>query len=438
LAYPYEVLPPAISNPQSDPAGVQFLETVRLEASPFISDSARNLGRLPGATALTKNRETLLAEIPPRWPGAPRSLPGTLATDLEATGNPMCPLRILHVICSSRIAGSERYCVDLANRQAALGHEVHVAGWRSSPIANALAPAVKFHGLYRPFGSLFLRRLMARLSVDICHGHLSAACKMLGRASRRQRTVATLHVGYKPHQHARLDGLICVNRTQASRLSGYPGMRRTISNWLPQAPKGVAPRMRAELGLDAGVFLVGAVGRLHPSKGMDVLISAFRAAALSRAALVILGEGPQRTQLERLRAGDPRIHLPGYRPAVYDCLVDIDLFVSPSREESFGLAILEAMNTGVPIIATAAEGPIEFLQNQPVELVPPGSITAMTTALMAAYERFCTGRLPRIAYDLSLFDPPARVAEVSDFYAQVITAKRWSPVRLLRLERVVA
>jgi hypothetical protein len=62
----------------------------------------------------------------------------------------------------------------------------------------------------------------------------------------------------------------------------------------------------------------------------------------------------------------------------------------------------------------------------------------MTTALMAAYERFCTGRLPRITYDLSRFDPPARVAEVSDFYAQVIAAKRRSPARLVSLEGAVA
>jgi glycosyltransferase involved in cell wall biosynthesis len=242
--------------------------------------------------------------------------------------------------------------------------------------------------------------------------------------------VATLHVGYKPHQHGRLNGLICVNRAQATRLDGFRGMVRTVPNWTPAVPQDGATRgIREELGLGKDVFLVGAVGRLHPSKGMDVLIPAFRAGAPANAALVILGDGPQRAELERLRAGDPRIHLPGYCPAVHRCLRDLDLFVSPSREESFGLAILEAMSTGVPIVATAAEGPAEFLVEQPVELVLPGSVEAIADAIKHAHERFAAGRLPRIAYDLSPFDPAVRVASITDFYAEVIETREWSRTR---------
>ena len=347
------------------------------------------------------------------------------------------PLRILHAIFSSRIAGSERYCIDLANRQAALGHEVHVSGTGTSPLAGALGPNVHFHGFGRFFRGLRLRRLIARLQPDVCHGHLSAACKALGRVSDRHQTVATLHVGYKPHQHARLGGLICVNRAQAARLSDYQGLVRTIANWLPDAADFPAPGFRRELGLAADVFVVGAVGRLHASKGMDVLVSAFRAAAPARAALVLVGEGPERARLEALRAGDPRIHFLGYRPDVRGCLRDFDLFVSPSREESFGLAIIEAMSARLPIIATAAEGPAEFLLDQPVELVPPDSVAALTAALAAACEKFAAGDLPRVAYDLSLFDPAARLANITDFYTHLIEARQWGRARPERRVAVV-
>lgn len=342
--------------------------------------------------------------------------------------------RILHVVFSSRLAGSERYCVDLANRQAAAGHEVHMAGMQSSALVEALSPEVHFHGFHRLFRKLFLSRLIRRLSPNVCHGHLSAACKALGRIPGQHQSVATLHVGYKPHQHSRLNGLICVNRAQSTRLSGYSGQVRTISNWPPQPLKSAASGIRADLRLNPDVFLVGAIGRLHESKGMDVLISAFRAVAPAGAALVILGEGPQRAKLEQLCEGDPRIHLPGHRPVVHGCLREFDLFVSPSREESFGLAILEAMSAGVPIVATAAEGPAEFLQNQPVELVAPGSVSALATALAAASERFASGQLPRLTYDLSLYEPSDRVADIVAFYDQVLEArqnsrvKRWVPV----------
>lgn len=339
-------------------------------------------------------------------------------------------MRILHVLFSSRIAGSERYCIDLANRQAAAGHEVHLAGMRTAPLRAALAPRVHYHPFNRLFRGLFLRRLVARLAPDICHGHLSAACKALRGVSPQQQTVATLHVGYKPHQHAWFNGLICVNRAQAGRLVGFRGLARTIPNWLPKSPASTGgPGVREELGLADDVFLVGAVGRLHESKGMDVLVSAFRASSAAKAALVILGEGPQRAELEHLRAGDPRIHFLGYRPIVQECLRDLDLFVSPSREESFGLAIIEAMSAGLPIVATAAEGPSEFLLDQPVTLVTPGSVGELTEGINAAHRQHSADGLPRVGYDLSLFDPAARIGNVLDFYGQVLEAGQWRPAR---------
>ena len=343
----------------------------------------------------------------------------------------MSRLRILHVVFSSRLAGSERYCIDLASRQAEEGHDVHVAGMRGTPIPTALDPRVTFHGFAtRFFRRFLLRRLAVKLGADVCHGHLSADCKALGRMSDVCATVATLHVGYKAHQHAELDGLICVNRTQVGRLAGYHGLVRTIPNWMPQPSMETSSTgIRKELGLGEDVFLVGAVGRLHPSKGMDVLISAFRASAPARAALVILGDGPQRAALEILRANDPRIHLLGYRPVVHSCLRDLDLFVSPSREESFGLAIIEAMSTGARIIATATEGPGGFLLDHPVALVPPDSVEALAYEIRAAHEQYCTVGLPRIGYDLSLFDPAPRLANIMDFYGQVLLAGQRSPAR---------
>ena len=337
----------------------------------------------------------------------------------------MLPLRILHVIFSSRIAGAERYCVDLANRQSAAGNELHVAGAHGSPVGRALHREVQFHAFnFRLFRALSLRRLLTVLRPDICHGHLSPACKALARTASDEPTVATLHVGYKTHQHARMHGLICVNRAQRSRISGYEGLSCVIPNWLPQVPTGISEtKIRDELGLHKEVFLIGAVGRLHKSKGMDVLIRAFRAMAPKKAALVILGEGPERSRLEQLKCGDDRIHLVGYRENVHGYLRDLDLFASPSREESFGLAIIEAMNAGIPIIATATEGPNEYMAGQPVKLVPPGSIDALTAALTEAHRNFCNHRSPRPSYDLTPFNPAVGVASVTDFYQLVLNAR---------------
>ena len=330
---------------------------------------------------------------------------------------------ILHALFSPRIAGAERYCVDLANHQAALGHRVHLAGQPGSPMQEALAADVTFHALSSPLLRRYrLQRLIGRLNADICHAHLSTACKAVAAAPAAVTSVATLHVGYKSHQHRRFNGVICVNRAQSTRLKGYEGAARFIPNWLPTAPgwhaNESATGLRAELRLKPTQLLVGAVGRLHPSKGVDVLISAFKVSAPPDAALVIVGEGPQRAQLERLSAGDPRIHFAGYRSDVQRLLQDMDLFVSPSREESFGLAILEAMRAGLPIISSATEGPKDIFAAQPVQWVAPASVAELALALKQGLLRLAVQRQPRVAYDLSHFDAARAVTRVMDFYLQ--------------------
>jgi glycosyltransferase involved in cell wall biosynthesis len=328
-------------------------------------------------------------------------------------------LRILHVSFSPRIGGSERYCIDLANQQAALGYDVHVAGLPGSPIADALAPAVRFHVIDLPvMRAVQLGRLIARLNIDVAHAHLSPACKALARVRATVRKVATLHVGYKPRQHARMDGVICVNSRQVAWLSGYAGQARVIGNWLPAADIRLAPQtnLRDELGLSADTLIIGAAGRLHASKGCDLLVKAFREAAPANAVLVFLGEGKQRKDLEKLRGGDGRVYFLGFRNDVAAFLNSIDLFVSPSREESFGLAIVEAMNAGLPVIATKTDGPMEYLKTQPVVLVEPGSVSALSAAL-SRHIYYLPAPKPR--YDLRLFDPAMRVAQIIDFYAEL-------------------
>jgi glycosyltransferase involved in cell wall biosynthesis len=326
-------------------------------------------------------------------------------------------LKILHVSFSSTIGGSERYCADLANRQARLGHEVHVAGCFHSPVAAGLDPSVHFHPIDLPlFRAAQLDRLIVREGIEICHGHLSPASKALSRLKSNVPRLATLHVGYKTHQHSRLDGVICVNNNQAWRMGGYEGQSEVISNWLTaQSMTSARVDLRAELGLSPDTLLVGGIGRLHRSKGFDLLIPAFLDVAPAHAALVIVGAGPQRRALEKLAAGDPRIHFLGFRNDVGAILKGLDLFVSPSREESFGLAILEAMHVGLPVIATATDGPSEYMHDQPLTLVEPSSVGALTHALARQFYRPAS----RPSYDMRPFDPNLKVAQILAFYGQL-------------------
>jgi glycosyltransferase involved in cell wall biosynthesis len=337
----------------------------------------------------------------------------------------MRKLRILHLLFADEIAGSERHCIDLANGQAALGHEVHVAGFCRSPIIPLLSDGVVFHGFSTALlRGMRLRQLIAKAGIEVAHAHHSPGCGPLASVPDGVTTIATLHVGFKPKRHARMDGVICVNRDQLSQLDGYAGQAGVISNWLPAAVSGEAVDLRSELNLPRETRLVGAVGRLHPSKGNDVLIAAFRQSAPENAALVIVGEGPQRSELKKVAGGDSRVHLPGYTDNVPGFLRNLDLFVSPSREESFGLAILEAMREGLPVIATATEGPSEYLRGHPVTLVQPGSIDQLSSALIDALKPQGVVGDARVGYDLSAFSRSTGIANVLDFYREVADRKQ--------------
>jgi len=113
------------------------------------------------------------------------------------------------------------------------------------------------------------------------------------------------------------------------------------------------------------VFTFGSLGSLSPRKGIDVLIRAFQDEFLPEEPVRLLLKTTGRLPEYPIR--DPRVTL--LESAVdRRCLVDLygqmDAFVLPSRGEGFGLCGLEAMSTGLPVIATAWSGPVEYLDPQ--------------------------------------------------------------------------
>ena len=129
---------------------------------------------------------------------------------------PNSSLTIAHVVFSSHMGGAERHALDLAAAQVEAGHRVHLIGLSGAHFRHATPKGVTRHAMPLPlFRTARLDALLSRLQVDVCHGHLGPACRAVARSGVPLR-IGTLHVGYKPHQHAGLDGLICVNQEQLS------------------------------------------------------------------------------------------------------------------------------------------------------------------------------------------------------------------------------
>lgn len=128
-------------------------------------------------------------------------------------------------------------------------------------------------------------------------------------------------------------------------------------------------------------------GRLHEKKGYGVLVAAM--ALLSRSGVdgrcSIAGEGPERETLQALIAREnltDKIALPGWTDSVADFLAAGDIFVLPSFQEDFPLAVLDAMASGMPIVASAIDGPKDFLADgETALLVPPGDPAVLARAI---------------------------------------------------------
>jgi glycosyltransferase involved in cell wall biosynthesis len=333
-------------------------------------------------------------------------------------------LRIAQLIFGAEFAGAERHAVELANALAAR-HEVFLAHQRrpggsalEAAIERRLSPVVTRIALPRRWPGLALRGMARRHRLDLVHAHDQRASRYAGRWAARARKVATLHLGYSRRNHGACDGLICLTAAQRETLEGFGGRVATIGNWvLPHRRLGAAEieRLRHDLGASKGTFLIGAVGRLTPVKGFDLLIRAFQAAGLPDSRLVIFGEGPLRDELAS--QGGSRVLLPGFRDDIKDLYQAFDLFVCSSHSESYSLVLLEAMDAGALILCTTATGVRTSLGDVPVRWVPPGDAAALEEALRTLHE--C--RPARHSYPMERFRPEARVAEIESFYEELLT-----------------
>jgi len=343
------------------------------------------------------------------------------------------PLRILHVAFANGLTGSTRYMCDLAARQVKQGHAVGVAlrprrtGEETETYEMLTKGATIVPVLGSP-GAFGMARAMARFRPDVIHTHDGRGPRALKYLFWRPAAVGTLHLDYKPRAMGSLDGIICIAPWQRGSLEGYRGQATTVLNWLAELEPVSAERreaVRASLGLKPDAVLVGFVGRLHAVKGADVLIEAFRETAPANAHLAIVGDGAERAALEALAQGDPRITFAGVQLDVQDWYAAFDLFVSPSREEPFGLVTLEAMAAGCPVLATATEGSMILLDGagDRASLVPPGDATALGAALKAMIGTL-SANPHRVAYDLSRFSGDDAVARIEDFYRRVIDIRR--------------
>ena len=168
--------------------------------------------------------------------------------------------------------------------------------------------------------------------------------------------------------------------------------------------EGEREATRVRLGLAPDVPVVGCVANLRPVKGHDTLLAAFAGvrAHLPSARLVLVGEGVEE---ERLRAQAEELGISGAvsflgrRRDVAELMRAFDVVALASRSEGFSNALLEAMASGVPCVATDVGGNRELLEDGACgRLVPAGDAEALAAGLVeVAADRGVRERMGREA-----------------------------------------
>jgi len=316
-------------------------------------------------------------------------------------------MRILQLCSVTTFGGGERHLADLSHALADLGHEVYAATVPGSPLAAELTSLSEGRTLAlsrRNYAKNLagLVQFVRAHGIDIVHAHAARDYHLAAlsvRLASRARLVLTRHALF-PLRGINKPLLRGAGRVIAVSQAVAESLRRNgviDSSKITVVHNGIDTDRFDRSDTTAGArgdhaMLVGTVGHLGPIKGQDIFV---RAAALISARrrgvhFIVIGEdkSPQmgyRKSLESLVAElglKEIVTMPGWQDDIPAVLSSLTVFVSAARSEPFGLAMVEAMAAGLPVVAAASEGALEIIEDGVTgKLVPVGDPEALAQAI---------------------------------------------------------
>lgn len=241
----------------------------------------------------------------------------------------------------------------------------------------------------RPGGLDQLAEPLARL-ISACRPQVtvfwSPRAQVYGAAAHRLagqpgRTAWVQHVMpsrfwlHRAASEAPSDLVICVSRAVRARQQQlYPACRTAVVHPGVDVPAGLLPKSAARraLGHDGGA-LIGVVGRIEPWKGQDIAVQMLAELPAGTSSLALIGErrsaiwpefASHVEKLARNLGVSAEVMFAGHIREAAAYLPALDVLVCASREEGFGLAVLEAMAAGVPVVATRCGGPEDMIEHE--------------------------------------------------------------------------
>ncbi len=330
---------------------------------------------------------------------------------------PNC-VKILYISSAQSLGGGERHLGDLANGMAQRGHEVFVALRPASPLIDELKDLRKENLTTLPLRNALdaksardLAKLVTGKGIQIVHAHMARDYPLAAYATRKNphaRLIVTRHVLFSLNPLHRITlgraaRVIAVSQAVALQLSSAnvvaPNRITVVHNGVDTARFALArdtfdrKQFLRSWQLPEDALLVGTVGELTPLKGQAEFLKAATQVAqrYPNVYFIIAGtdNSPDRTNgaaledlILRLKLRD-RVRSVPWLEDIAQLYCGVDVIVSASHTESFGLAIAEAMACSTAVIATATGGVTELVQPGETGLmVPVGDVGDLAEAML--------------------------------------------------------
>jgi len=349
---------------------------------------------------------------------------------------------VLHLITTIKRGGAENQLLVLVKEQIKAGFQVHVAYLKDEP------------ELQRDFENIGA----------LVHNNLSSL-KFWQQPFALRKLIQGHH--FIVHSHlprAELVGLLCINRfkfitTRHNAEPFFPGAPKFISNFLSRLVSLRADKIiaisnavklyliqRGEIGnanklevilygyepryttrpvnsnYPTGIRKIGSISRLTDQKDIPTMLDSFRKYLLIQplATLTILGEGPLEITLKDLTKSlnlGETVKFLGRSTRIYDYLQELDAFILTSKYEGFGLVLLEAMDVGLPIVASRNSAIPEVLGFDFPNLCETGDSSDFSSKLNLLNDFKYVENIIKIQESrLTLFDSKSMAQKISGAY----------------------
>lgn len=383
---------------------------------------------------------------------------------MESLQTEPASLRVLEVVGNAIVGGVERHVQALVEGLTAQGFRMRALCPFESPFTDALRASgcpvhIAMIEQSLEWRSLLMAaELIRRHQVDLVHTHLFNAT-LLGSVAGTLAgvpAVATIHGNTLLAEEAavaRLTGahLITVC-TAAYGMALSLGLAEDQVSLIPNAvdsqrfsPERDGKAFRRRIGVPEGAPLVGMVARLSPEKGPDLFVQMASAVAAARpqAHMVLVGDGPMRSQLERQVANlnlGGRLHLAGTTEDTSQVYPALDVVCLTSRMEGIPLTLLEAMASARPVVATNVGGIPELVEmGETGWLVAQGDMAAFSERVLWLLDNperaAAMGRAGRRRVEES-FDLRSQTASIAALFRRLAGNRRPQPLATLRLDQV--